>query len=208
MRSSTPKTRPAGMDQFLIRETPAASILYSFRRRGWMQDAACPLGSAGPRVRPEDHESDRGKIPQPTAEVVAAGWSCVLPPTGCARRCSTYSPRAIPAALEGTVWIDLYAGTGAVGIEALSRGAGMVYFVESAPDAAELIRKNLLTLGVNSRISKLLRQDAVRALQAWDKSGIKARLCVSGSALSHGRGLRSDADDVFQIQLCCCPRLL
>ena len=78
-----------------------------------------------------------------------------------------------PAALEGTVWIDLYAGTGAVGIEALSRGASMVYFVESAPDAAELIRKNLEGLGVKSGF-QVLRQDAVRALQAWDKSGIRA----------------------------------
>ncbi len=78
-----------------------------------------------------------------------------------------------PAALEGTVWIDLYAGTGAVGIEALSRGASMVYFVESAPDAAEVIRKNLAGLGVKSGY-QVLRQDAVRALQAWDKSGIQA----------------------------------
>jgi 16S rRNA (guanine966-N2)-methyltransferase len=78
-----------------------------------------------------------------------------------------------PAALEGTVWIDLYAGTGAVGIEALSRGAAMVYFVESAPDAAELIRKNLISLGIRSAF-QVLRQDAIRALQAWDKSGIQA----------------------------------
>jgi 16S rRNA (guanine(966)-N(2))-methyltransferase RsmD len=78
-----------------------------------------------------------------------------------------------PAALEGTVWIDLYAGTGGVGIEALSRGAGMVYFVESAPDAAALIRKNLSTLGIKAGF-QVLRQDAVRALQAWDKSGIRA----------------------------------
>ena len=78
-----------------------------------------------------------------------------------------------PAALEGTVWMDLYAGTGAVGIEALSRGAAMVYFVESAPDAAELIRKNLHTLGITSGF-QVLRQDAARALRAWDKSGIQA----------------------------------
>ena len=35
-----------------------------------------------------------------------------------------------PEALAGTTWLDLYAGTGAVGIEALSRGARMVYFAE------------------------------------------------------------------------------
>jgi len=80
-----------------------------------------------------------------------------------------------PSALEGTVWIDLYAGTGAVGIEALSRGASMVYFAESSPEAAELIRKNLQSLGVKSGF-QVVRQDAVRALQAWDKSGMKANL--------------------------------
>ena len=35
-----------------------------------------------------------------------------------------------PEALADSTWLDLYAGTGAVGIEALSRGARMVYFVE------------------------------------------------------------------------------
>ena len=38
-----------------------------------------------------------------------------------------------PAAFEGKVWLDLCAGTGAVGIEALSRGADRVYFVDSSP---------------------------------------------------------------------------
>ena len=52
------------------------------------------------------------------------------------------------SALEGSVWLDLYAGTGAVGIEALSRGAKEVHFVESSKPAAEMIRKNLQSLGV------------------------------------------------------------
>jgi 16S rRNA (guanine966-N2)-methyltransferase len=80
-----------------------------------------------------------------------------------------------PAALEGTVWIDLYAGTGAVGIEALSRGAAMVYFVDSMPEAVDLIRKNLLTLGITSGV-QILRQDAAKALRAWDNSGIQANI--------------------------------
>jgi 16S rRNA (guanine966-N2)-methyltransferase len=52
------------------------------------------------------------------------------------------------AALEGSVWLDLFAGTGAVGIEALSRGAKEVHFVESSKPAEEMIRKNLHTLGI------------------------------------------------------------
>jgi 16S rRNA (guanine(966)-N(2))-methyltransferase RsmD len=55
-----------------------------------------------------------------------------------------------PEALRGAVWLDLYAGTGAVGIEALSRGAGKVYFVESSLKAAQLIEKNLSSLGIES----------------------------------------------------------
>src|SRR5579864_2302889 len=55
-----------------------------------------------------------------------------------------------PTALEGTVWLDLFAGTGAVGIEAVSRGAAQVTFVESSAKAAALIKKNLWSLGVKA----------------------------------------------------------
>ena len=53
-----------------------------------------------------------------------------------------------PEALKGTLWLDLFAGTGAVGIEALSRGAAQIYFVENAPPAANLIEQNLHSLGI------------------------------------------------------------
>jgi 16S rRNA (guanine(966)-N(2))-methyltransferase RsmD len=45
--------------------------------------------------------------------------------------------------VSGGRFLDLYAGTGAVGIEALSRGASAVTFVESDPKAVQLLRKNL-----------------------------------------------------------------
>jgi 16S rRNA (guanine966-N2)-methyltransferase len=69
-----------------------------------------------------------------------------------------------PEALKGTVWLDLFAGTGAVGIEALSRGAAMVYFVEASRRAAELIAANLRSLEIGEGY-KLLRQDVGRALE-------------------------------------------
>jgi 16S rRNA (guanine966-N2)-methyltransferase len=53
-----------------------------------------------------------------------------------------------PAALERTVWLDLFAGTGAVGIEALSRGARQIYFIENSGRAAKLIEQNLHSLGI------------------------------------------------------------
>lgn len=60
-----------------------------------------------------------------------------------------------PEALVGSVWLDLFAGTGAVGIEALSRGAKEVHFVESSPAAADAIRKNLQSLGIVAGFSVL-----------------------------------------------------
>ncbi|MGH9513547.1 MAG: 16S rRNA (guanine(966)-N(2))-methyltransferase RsmD [Terriglobales bacterium] len=78
-----------------------------------------------------------------------------------------------PTALEGTVWIDLYAGTGAVGIEAISRGAGMVYFVDASASAADLIRRNLHSLDVTAGF-EVMKQDAVRALHAIELKGVSA----------------------------------
>lgn len=53
-----------------------------------------------------------------------------------------------PAALASTVWLDLFAGTGAVGIEALSRGAQQVFFVETAAPAVKVIERNLQSLKI------------------------------------------------------------
>jgi len=78
-----------------------------------------------------------------------------------------------PTALEGTVWFDLYAGTGAVGIEAMSRGAGMVYFVESSGRAAQLIKQNLASLGIETGF-QILKQDSSRALSGMELGGAAA----------------------------------
>ncbi len=51
---------------------------------------------------------------------------------------------------EGSFFADLYAGSGAVGIEALSRGASQVWFVEEAPPAVGAIRANLASLKIES----------------------------------------------------------
>jgi len=53
--------------------------------------------------------------------------------------------------IEGATFADLYAGTGAVGIEALSRGAAKAIFVESDRRAAGMIRENLRSLGIEKR---------------------------------------------------------
>ena len=78
-----------------------------------------------------------------------------------------------PEALAGSVWLDLYAGTGAVGIEALSRGARMVYFVESSKAAADLIAANLKSLGIEIGF-KVIKADAVKALAQLEGLGVAA----------------------------------
>ena len=57
--------------------------------------------------------------------------------------------------------LDLYAGTGALGLEALSRGAEYALFVEEAADARALIRENVETLALTGA-SKIYRRDAAR----------------------------------------------
>ena len=55
--------------------------------------------------------------------------------------------------------LDLFAGTGALGIEAMSRGAAFVLFVEEAPDARALIRTNIEAFGLTGQ-TKIFRRDA------------------------------------------------
>jgi 16S rRNA (guanine(966)-N(2))-methyltransferase RsmD len=78
-----------------------------------------------------------------------------------------------PDAIASTTWLDLYAGTGAVGIEALSRGARMVYFVESSKAAADLIGENLHSLQVKSGF-KIIRNEVARALRQIEGERITA----------------------------------
>ena len=63
--------------------------------------------------------------------------------------------------VAGTRVLDLFAGSGALGIEALSRGAASAVFVESDVRAAAVIRRNLETLGSEAEVR---RQDALRYL--------------------------------------------
>jgi len=74
-----------------------------------------------------------------------------------------------PAALAESTWLDLYAGTGAVGIEAMSRGARMVYFVESSKAAAELIAANLKSLGIAHGF-QIVKAEAGKALRQLESA--------------------------------------
>jgi 16S rRNA (guanine966-N2)-methyltransferase len=75
--------------------------------------------------------------------------------------------------MQGAVFIDLYAGTGAVGIEALSRGARSAYFVEHHAPAVALIRQNLDSLGIGKE-AEILGVDALRGLERLEACHVHA----------------------------------
>ncbi len=66
------------------------------------------------------------------------------------------------ASVEGARVLDLYAGTGALGIESLSRGAASVVFVESARPAVTALRTNLASLGLEAQ-ARVIVEPVARA---------------------------------------------
>jgi 16S rRNA (guanine966-N2)-methyltransferase len=63
--------------------------------------------------------------------------------------------------ITGARVLDLFAGTGALGIEALSRGAAFALFVDDAADARALLRENVTTLGLGGA-SRIFRRDVTK----------------------------------------------
>ena len=97
--------------------------------------AGVSLASPGPRVRP-------------TQEALRVAWISALEPE-----------------LAGARILDLYCGTGALGLEALSRGAASVDFVENGAPALHSLKANLAKLRVKNR-TRLFKKDAFLFLQA------------------------------------------
>jgi 16S rRNA (guanine966-N2)-methyltransferase len=77
--------------------------------------------------------------------------------------------------VDGAVVLDLYAGSGAMGLEALSRGAARAVFVEVDRDAVRTIERNLDKLRLSGTV---LRQDAVTALATEAGTGRKYDLVL------------------------------
>ncbi len=74
----------------------------------------------------------------------------------------------------GATFVDLYAGTGAVGIEALSRGAHHAIFVEQHAPAVALIRRNLASLGIGAE-AEILGMNVARAIKRLEARHVHAQ---------------------------------
>jgi len=88
-------------------------------------------------------------------------------------------------ALTDIAVLDLFAGTGALGIEALSRGARSAVFVDASPEAQRVIRANLNTTGLR-RQGRIIRAYAPKGIKVAEEQG----LCFGGVFLDppYGEG--------------------
>lgn len=96
--------------------------------------------------------------------------------------------------LEGARVLDLFAGTGALGLEALSRGAAFAVFIEESAGGRGLIRENVESFGLTGR-TKIFRRDAT----ALGEAGTMAPFGLVFADPPYGKGLgeralRSAAD--------------
>ena len=73
---------------------------------------------------------------------------------------------SVMTSVEGAKILDLFAGTGNLGIEALSRGAKSVTFIEHSAKAVELIKTNVDKIHASEKV-KVIRNDSIVQLRAW-----------------------------------------
>ena len=100
-------------------------------------------------------KAPRGRATRPTSDRVREALFSMLGP------------------IDGARVLDLFAGSGALGIEALSRGAASVVFAERDAGAAGALRENLTALGIGEGEGELRRGDALRALESARERGEK-----------------------------------
>jgi 16S rRNA (guanine966-N2)-methyltransferase len=98
--------------------------------------------------------------------------------------------------MQGLVWLDLFAGSGAVGLEAISRGAAKAVMVEKDPKCVEVIRGNidLLSIGPNESGAMpydIIQTDAFAAIKAFGRQDKKFDIIFIDPP--YGRGLAKKA---------------
>lgn len=92
--------------------------------------------------------------------------------------------------VEGSRFLDLFAGTGSVGIEALSRGAKSCTFVDNLTEAVRVIRLNLSKLGFTDK-ARVYELDALSAIELLHRRGHRFDLIFIGPP--YGEGLADQA---------------
>lgn len=96
----------------------------------------------------------------------------------------------IQCEVPGAKFLDLFAGTGAVGLEALSRGASHAVFVEMAPKHMEILRRNIETFGKNAQ-SEVAKADAYRYIAGYGGEGFDIAFADPPYTLGEEKGYES-----------------
>jgi len=91
-------------------------------------------------------------------------------PTSARARESIFSRLAVRIDIEGLRVLDIFAGSGSLGIESLSRGASRATFIDSSREAVASIRANLETLGLGDR-ARIVNAEVRRALADLGRAG-------------------------------------
>ncbi|NTW72805.1 MAG: 16S rRNA (guanine(966)-N(2))-methyltransferase RsmD [Eubacteriaceae bacterium] len=76
--------------------------------------------------------------------------------------------------IYGCIFVDIFSGSGAMGIEALSRGANEVYFIDSSRESIKLIQDNLRNTGLEGEKAKVIRADFTRGIRSLSIGKVKA----------------------------------
>jgi 16S rRNA (guanine966-N2)-methyltransferase len=108
---------------------------------------------------------------RPTADRVREAWMSIL-----------------GDALDGARVLDLFAGSGALGLEALSRGAASVTFVELNPPSLKALDQNIITLGVQD-VATVHRGDAMRYAERLPPGAFDVVLADPPYTIDHAGGL-------------------
>lgn len=120
----------------------------------------------------------RGRDTRPTTDRVREAWMSIVAP-----------------ALEDANVLDLFAGSGALGLEALSRGAKHATFVESAASALRALQSNVRALGADSGVT-VVRSDAIRYAEGLEPLAFD----VAFADPPYERGLGGALLEIFERQ--------
>ena len=91
--------------------------------------------------------------------------------------------------IAGAIFADLFAGTGAVGMEALSRGARQVYFAENGKESLATLRENLKKFGIGAE-ANVEPAGTLVLLQRLLKQGIRLDIVFLDPPYKHGQAYR------------------
>lgn len=89
--------------------------------------------------------------------------------------------------ISGAVVLDLYAGSGAMGIEAISRGANKAVFVDISPVALNVTKDNLKSLGIPNQIASVYGLEDTQAIKRLSEEGYQFDLIILDPPYKEGK---------------------